>query len=502
MSQRTMCVFALLLALVLATGASAAIVKEKVLCDLWYGGGIDSNVDNLKANANFPDNPAETRLLDAMDLPDQPADYFGARLRAWLTPPQSGDYTFWTASDDDSEVWLSTDDTAANAKMICNVEGWMGYQDWTYTSGAPGTTYKSALITLEAGKRYYIEALLGDGTGGGFVSVAWAGPGIGDAPTVIAGTYLECEPSEALYLSKSPNPANGAEDIVAPLFQWTAGIYALMDNVYFGTDPNLGAAQLMGTQPSVISLFFYPLPLEPGVTYYWRIDTTDTAGPQHVGKVWSFTVMPVKATEPSPADGASWMVTKQTLGWKAGQNMPTHDLYFGTDANAVAAGDASTFKGNLADATFDTGDLEPSTTYYWRVDEIDMMGSKFVGDVWSFTTTLPVSALPSVRSGRTSAAQPSAICSTTRTSRATRPLRTWWLRSRQMTLPTITAGVCPRGCMCRSRASTPSGSPATTPRTCSWVPTRARRSRLPKSRVGPGTMPMIQSRSRSRRRSP
>jgi len=384
-----MCVFALLLALVLATGASAAIVKEKVLCDLWYGGGIDSNVDNLKANANFPDNPAETRLLDAMDLPDQPADYFGARLRAWLTPPQSGDYTFWTASDDDSEVWLSTDDAAANAKMICNVEGWLNYQDWTYTSGAPGTTYKSAPITLEAGKRYYIEALLGDGTGGGFVTVAWAGPGIGDAPTVIAGTYLECEPSEGLYVAKSPNPASGTEDVVAPLFQWTAGLFALMDNIYFGTDPNLGAAQLMGTQPSVVSLFFYPLPLEPGVTYYWRVDTTDTTGAQHVGKVWSFTVMPVKATEPSPADGASWMITKQTLGWKAGQNMPTHDLYFGTDANAVAAGDASTFKGNLADASFEVADLAPSTTYFWRVDEIDMMGSKFVGDVWSFTTTLP-----------------------------------------------------------------------------------------------------------------
>jgi hypothetical protein len=176
-------------------------------------------------------------------------------------------------------------------------------------------------------------------------------------------------------------------DITAPLFQWKAGVNAMMDNIYFGTDPNPG---LMSTQPSMMQLYFYPMPLEPGATYYWRVDTTSTAGVLSTGSVWSFTVMPVTATVPSPADGASWLVfSGQTLSWKVGQNAPTHDVYFGTDKAAVEAGDASVLKASsLADATFETGALEPSTTYYWRVDEIDAAGSKFVGDVWSFTTTL------------------------------------------------------------------------------------------------------------------
>jgi len=389
MSQKLVSVLVVGLLLALASGASAQ-VPGKVLIEYWFGNGVDSNLDNLKANAAFPDNPAWGEYIDAMDRPDWGGmDYWGARLRATLTPPETGEYTFWTASDDDSEVWLSTDTDPANAVMICNVEGWGNYQDWTGTSGVMGPNFKSAPIALEAGKQYYIEALMSDGTGGGQVSVAWAGPGIGDAPTLITGAYLSAPLSDSPFVARDPSPANGAEDVTAPLFQWVSSATAKTDDVFFGTDPALGQDTFQGKQPSMMQLFFYMGMLEPGAKYYWRVDTTDMDGVLHTGKVWSFTVQAVKATVPSPADGATWMVTKQTLSWKAGQNSPTHDLYFGADQALVAAGDASVFQGNLADATFETADLAPSTTYYWRVDEIDAAGQKFDGDVWSFTTTLP-----------------------------------------------------------------------------------------------------------------
>jgi len=119
------------------------------------------------------------------------------------------------------------------------------------------------------------------------------------------------------------------------------------------------------------------------------VDTKDTGGTLHTGKVWSFHVMPVKATQESPANGATFIVVEPTLSWKAGQNQPTHDVYLGTDPNAVAAGDAGVFKGNVAETSFAPGVLDRDTTYYWRVDEIDAGGTKFVGDVWNFKTTLP-----------------------------------------------------------------------------------------------------------------
>ena len=82
--------------------------------------------------------------------------------------------------------------------------------------------------------------------------------------------------------------------------------------------------------------------------------------------------MPLTAHFPSPANGAllkgSSAPTK--LSWTAGQSGVSHDVYFGTDQAAVAAGDASVAvsKGQ-AGTSFDLGALEPLTTYYWRVDE-------------------------------------------------------------------------------------------------------------------------------------
>jgi hypothetical protein len=390
MNQKRLCIVALAIAMAFAAGASAAPIPGKALVEYWFGGGIDAVLANLKANPNFPNNPADAVMLDSFEQPDVAAwDYWGGRLTAWLTPPQTGEYTFWTASDDDSEVWLSTDDSAANATLICSVSGWTDWRNYAGTTGVVGTNQKSAPIMLEAGKRYYIEGLFADGTGGGHMSVGWAGPGIGEVATPIAGTYLEAETSPVMFIAKNANPADGAVDVTAPLFMWTSTASAVLDDVYFGTNPTPGPAEFKMKQPSQIGLYFHPLPLEPGATYYWRIDSADGSGVLHTGKVWSFTVMPVKATVPDPADGTKGVAVKLTLSWKAGQNMPTHDLYLGADKAAVEAGDASVFKGNLVDAVFEADGLAFDTTYYWRVDELDaVMGVKTVGDVWSFKTTL------------------------------------------------------------------------------------------------------------------
>ncbi len=186
-----------------------------------------------------------------------------------------------------------------------------------------------------------------------------------------------------------PVPADGTVDVVTPIFRWTASGAAKTQNVYFGTNPEPGQAEFKMPVPPVASIYVQPV-LEPGAKYYWRVDAVAADGTVYPGKVWSFTVMPVKATVPNPVDDATFIVEKPTLSWKAGQNSPTHDVYFGTDPNLVTAGDAGVFKGNQAENSFAVADaLERNTVYYWRVDEIDAMGNKFVGDVWSFTTTLP-----------------------------------------------------------------------------------------------------------------
>ena len=67
-------------------------------------------------------------------------------------------------------------------------------------------------------------------------------------------------------------------------------------------------------------------------------------------------------------------------------------MYFGTDAGAVANATKASpeFKATkaLGDESYDPGLLTLSTTYYWRIDEVNDLDpdSPWIGNVWSFTT--------------------------------------------------------------------------------------------------------------------
>jgi hypothetical protein len=382
------------LMLALAGSAGAQLGQGNILIEEWYtantGQQVTDNVDTLHAYIDSGKAPSKSYWAKKMDRPDGGEDYWGGRMRGYIIPPETGDYTFWTASDDDSEVWLSTDDNPANAKMVCNVEGWMNYQDWTYTSGSPGTTYKSAPIPLQAGKRYYVDVFFSDGTGGGFDTVAWGGPGIGAGPVVVDGQYLAAfiRSPEPLFKATNPDPANGAKEVTSPLFQWTAGATAVMHEVYMGTNPTPGPAEFMGPWPT--AMYFHIPGLTPGATYYWRVDEVDASGGKITGDVWSFSTQSLQAHDPSPADGALWRPTNTTVKWTAGQGAVSHKLYGSDDKAAVTAGADSALLATVAEAQLDASTLlQPGKTYYWRVDEVDSTGKVTPGPVWSFSTVDP-----------------------------------------------------------------------------------------------------------------
>jgi len=70
----------------------------------------------------------------------------------------------------------------------------------------------------------------------------------------------------------------------------------------------------------------------------------------------------------------------------------SHQLYFGTDKDAVKNADTSSpeYKGtrDLGSESYDPGKLELGVTYYWRVDEVNDTNpdSPWLGILWSFTT--------------------------------------------------------------------------------------------------------------------
>ncbi len=183
----------------------------------------------------------------------------------------------------------------------------------------------------------------------------------------------------------SPSPVDGAMGVMQPLMQWIPGSSAQWHYVYLGTSPELTQDDFKAKQMSVVTMYWHAAGLEPGKTYYWRIDEVEADGvTTYKGDVWSFTTAPLTAYLPNPRNGDKWIDPNADLSWQAGQNAMKHELYFGTDEAAVTARDAGVSKGSLNVATFEPGKLAAETTYYWVVDEVGMVKSP--GEVWSFTT--------------------------------------------------------------------------------------------------------------------
>jgi hypothetical protein len=125
-------------------------------------------------------------------------------------------------------------------------------------------------------------------------------------------------------------------------------------------------------------------------TYYWRVDEFDGTA-IHKGDVWSFTTLGAVGN-PNPADGAVGVSATTVLTWRAGGLAASHEVYLGTDADAVknATNASPEYKGPkaLGDESYAPGTLKLLTAYYWRIDEVNNVNpdSPWKGNVWSFTT--------------------------------------------------------------------------------------------------------------------
>jgi hypothetical protein len=101
---------------------------------------------------------------------------------------------------------------------------------------------------------------------------------------------------------------------------------------------------------------------------------------------------PVKARDPNPLNGAVDVKQTKILKWSAGEHAVSHQVYFGTDPEALLNANTGSpeYKGSaeLGSESYDPGSLEWNTTYYWRIDEVNDSdpNSPWTGNVWSFTT--------------------------------------------------------------------------------------------------------------------
>ncbi len=118
--------------------------------------------------------PVSTSTLTlGLETPPMLGENHAARLRAVLTPTETAEYTFHLAADDDARLLFNPEGRNANGALpIAYVAGWTEQYQWDRFD-----SQTSATFLLEAGERYYIEAISVHGLGLDHLEVGWSREG-------------------------------------------------------------------------------------------------------------------------------------------------------------------------------------------------------------------------------------------------------------------------------------------------------------------------------------
>jgi len=308
---------------------------------------------------------SEVELLGTGIISASPEPADGAMIRDtwvglnWLPGDFAASHDVYLGENFD-DVDAGTGDTFQSNQLSTNFV--IGFFGFPYPDGlVPGTTYYWRIDDVEA-----------DGT------------------TIHKGKVwsFTITPKFAL----NPNPVDGI-GFVDPNVElsWEPGFGAMLHHMYFGdnfADVDNGTPD---TYKGPVGFTKYtPGTLESEKAFYWRVDEFDGLE-TYKGDVWCFTT-PGAVSSVYPRNGAVDVMQTAILKWLPGDSAASHEMYFGTDKDAVRNANSGSpeYKGSmdLGSERYDPGKLEWDTTYYWRVDGVDNANpdSPWAGLVWSFTT--------------------------------------------------------------------------------------------------------------------
>jgi hypothetical protein len=148
--------------------------------------------------------PTTTTILTSFVAPQNVADNYIQRIRGFLRPTVSGNYTFFLTGDDNSDLYLSTSVSPAAKTRIAFINGWtLNDELYKYPS------QKSTVVALVAGQTYYIEAAELEGGGGDNLAAYWVTPS-NATPVIIPGANLLpfCECIAAPTVGGTVSPAS------------------------------------------------------------------------------------------------------------------------------------------------------------------------------------------------------------------------------------------------------------------------------------------------------
>jgi len=165
-----------------ATGTDSAGTQVAATFDVWEKLNGKS-IRTLTRNARYPNTPTTQVALSEIDFASESGDQYARRIIGLLNVDVSTSYTFRVSADHSSEIWLSTDASPENKRLIAFNNKPTGYLVWdAYNSQV------SKPVSLESGKAYFFEVLHKEHTSMDYLRVEWAS--VGSEYTVISSANL------------------------------------------------------------------------------------------------------------------------------------------------------------------------------------------------------------------------------------------------------------------------------------------------------------------------
>ncbi|MGJ8725682.1 MAG: DUF1800 family protein [Roseibacillus sp.] len=153
---------------------NASSISGNVIQQFWADlSGND--LTTLTNDPNFPDSPDGETRLSSLEPPLLSSSGFGFRMTTLVSPPQTGDYSFFLSSGSSAELSLSSDDSSTNLALIAQLLSGQSVAPNQFDSFS---NQRSDVITLNAGQSYLLEVISMSSTPKSHCQIAWTGPGI------------------------------------------------------------------------------------------------------------------------------------------------------------------------------------------------------------------------------------------------------------------------------------------------------------------------------------
>jgi len=147
--------------------------------------GIDAVYDSR----NFPRKSTKAEVLYNFDSKNSKHEDIALRIYGWFLPPLTGAYVFYTSCDDMCDLFVSPNENPMSKLKMVSQKDWSEHNEFDRYP----MMQASAVMQLQAGRSYYIEAVQGNEEGNAHLSVGVQLPN-GLMLRPISGEFLSREP--------------------------------------------------------------------------------------------------------------------------------------------------------------------------------------------------------------------------------------------------------------------------------------------------------------------